>query len=384
MVELSKQQVQFILKDIHQNGIQNEDLALNLLDHICCILEEELEDNHSFETHYPSVFKRFFKKEMAEIEEETQLLLTFQNYYAMKNVMIKSGFISSILFLIGAILKIAHLPGAAFLLLLAATVFSLVFLPIFFVFKTKNSSSGTKLIMGSGVLFGILFCIGTLFKVMHWPGANLLWEIGLTDLFFLFLPVYFFKGIRNEETKTNTILTSVMILMMGGMLFTLTNLKFTSKITDAIDQNVNYMQHIQSQYVIIPKVNTAKDSLCLATKELISKLTIELTNTASKIENRKLSLTEALYHYRENTNVVTTTFFPNEYSISPTLIKLKKNLQAINQLLKQSNQPSLFHETKSLKDPNWERTNFDHLPLYIVVERLQLINLEMNLLIEQN
>jgi hypothetical protein len=166
--------------------------------------------------------------------------------------------------------------------------------------------------------------------------------------------------------------------MMGGMLFTLTNLKFTSKITDAIDQNVNYMQHIQSQYVIIPKVNTAKDSLCLATKVLISKLTIDLTNTASKIENRKLSLTEALYNYSENTNVVTTTFFPNEYSISPTLIKLKKNLQAINQLLKQSNQPSLFHETKTLKDPNWERTNFDHLPLYIVVERLQLLNIELS------
>ena len=66
MVELSKDQVQYILKDIHQNGIQNEDLALNLLDHICCILEEELDDIRSFETHYPLVFKRFFKKEMIE------------------------------------------------------------------------------------------------------------------------------------------------------------------------------------------------------------------------------------------------------------------------------------------------------------------------------
>jgi hypothetical protein len=302
----------------------------------------------------------------------------------MKNVMIKSGLISSILFIIGAVLKILHLPGAAALLLLAAAVFSLVFLPIFFVFKSKNSSGSTKLIIGSGVLFGIIFCIATLFKVMHWPGANLLWKIGLADLFFFFLPLYFFNGIRKEETKTNTILTSVMILMMGGMLFTLTNLKSTAKITEAIDYNAIYMQHIQSNPVVVPKIITAKDSLCLTTKELISKLTNDLTNTVSKLENRKLSLNEALYNYRDNTNVVNTAYFPNEHSISPTLKNLKKNLQAINELLKQSNQPSLFFEKKSLSAPNWERIYFDHLPLYIVVERLQLINLEMNLLIEQN
>ena len=378
MVELSKQQVQFILKDIHQNGIQNEDLALNLLDHICCILEEELEDNHSFETHYHSVFKRFFKKEMAEIEEETQLLLTFQNYYAMKNVMIKSGLISSILFLIGAILKILHLPGAAVLLLLAATVFSLVFLPIFFVFKTKNSPSSTKLIMGSGVLFGIIFCIATLFKIMHWPFASLLWKIGLADLFFLFLPLYFFNGIRKEETKTNTILTSVMILMMGGMLFTLTNLRQSTKLIEAINDNTIHMQHIQSQTDSSANENTINENLCTETKKVISTLIEQLTSTASKEEKRKLSLTDAVYYYGENTDIVIETFFHKENSVSPSLKKLKTKLLEINLQLQIKGQPSLFYTKKLLKDPNWERSNFDHLPLNVVIERLQLLNIELS------
>jgi len=384
MVELSKHQVQYILNDIHQNGIQNEDLALNLLDHICCILEEELDDIRSFETHYPLVFKRFFKKEMIEIEEETQLLLTFQNYYAMKNVMIKSGFISSILFIIGAILKIAHLPGAAALLLLAAAVFSLVFLPIFFVFKSKNSSGSTKLIIGSGVLFGIIFCIATLFKVMHWPGANLLWKIGLADLFFLFLPLYFFNGIRNEESKTNTILTSVMILMMGGMLFTLTNLKSPQKLNDAIDQNSSHMLLIQESTSVHPALTSSTDSLCSATKELIKELNNDLLTTISKIENKKLSLRDALYYYRENSEIVATTFFRNEGVVSPKLQKLKSNLQAINQLISKSHQEKMFFTKESLNDTNWERNQFEGLPFFVVVERLQLINLEMNLLIERN
>lgn len=385
MVELSKNQVQYILKDIHRNGIQNEDLAHNLLDHICCILEEELDDTHSFETHYPLVFKRFFKREMVEIEEETQLLLTFQNYYAMKNVMIKSGFLSSILFIIGAVLKIAHLPGAAALLLLAAAVFSLVFLPIFFVFKSKNSSGSTKLIIGSGVLFGIIFCIATLFKVMHWPGANLLWKIGLADLFFLFLPLYFFNGIRNEESKTNTILTSVMILMMGGMLFTLTNLKSTQKLNDAIDQNSSHMLLIQESTVINPKLTSTTDSLCVATKGLITELTNDLLSTVSNIENKKFSLKNALYYYRENSEIVSTTFFHhNESFVSPKLQKLKSNLQAINQLISKSHQGKMFFTKEVLNDTNWERNQFEGLPFFIVVERLQLINLEMNLLIERN
>jgi len=385
MVELSKHQVQYILKDIHQNGIQNEDLALNLLDHICCILEEELDDIRSFETHYPLVFKRFFKKEMAEIEEETQLLLTFQNYYAMKNVMIKSGFLSSILFIIGAVLKIAHLPGAAALLLLAAAVFSLVFLPIFFVFKSKNSSGSTKLIIGSGVLFGIIFCIATLFKVMHWPGANLLWKIGLADLFFLFLPLYFFNGIRNEETKTNTILTSVMILMMGGMLFTLTNLKSTQKLNDAIDQNSLHMLLIQERTAVNPPLTSKTDSLCVATKDLISELTNDLLSTVSNIENKKNSLKNALYYYRENSEIVSTTFFHhNESFVSPNLQKLKTNLQAINQLINKKSKGRMFFTKEALNDSNWERNQFEGLPFFIVVERLQLINLEMNLMMERN
>jgi hypothetical protein len=384
MVELSKHQVQYILKDIHQNGIQNEDLALNLLDHICCILEEELDDIRSFETHYPLVFKRFFKKEMVEIEEETQLLLTFQNYYAMKNVMIKSGFLSSILFIIGAVLKIAHLPGAAALLLLAAAVFSLVFLPIFFVFKSKNSSGSTKLIIGSGVLFGIIFCIATLFKVMHWPGANLLWKIGLADLFFLFLPLYFFNGIRNEESKTNTILTSVMILMMGGMLFTLTNLKSTQKLNDAIDQNSSHMLLIQESTEVNPPLTSTTDSLCVATKDLITELTNDLLSTVSNIENKKFSLKNALYYYRENSEIGATTFFRKEGIVSPKLQKLKSNLQAINQLINKKSQGRMFFTKESLNDTNWARNQFEGLPFFIVVERLQLINLEMNLLIERN
>ena len=77
MFVLNEQQVDFILEDIRRNGIESEELQLSLLDHICCVIEEEMSPEMNFENHYRSVLPRFFKKELREIQEKTDLLITF-------------------------------------------------------------------------------------------------------------------------------------------------------------------------------------------------------------------------------------------------------------------------------------------------------------------
>jgi len=91
MYTLSEQQIDFILNDIKSRGVVMEDLQLNLLDHICCIVENELNLDDDFDQFYQDIIPRFFKKELKEIEEETILLLTFKNYYTMKKIMLISG-----------------------------------------------------------------------------------------------------------------------------------------------------------------------------------------------------------------------------------------------------------------------------------------------------
>ena len=118
---------------------------------------------------------------------------------------------------------------------------SLVFLPLLLVLKTKEvNATRDKLILGLGTLFGILFCLSSLFKVMHWPGANIMWLTALGVLLLLFVPIYFFTGIRNPETKVNTIVTTIIIIAAGGMLFTLTSLK--SGNSSRFVQTYNYLQ----------------------------------------------------------------------------------------------------------------------------------------------
>ena len=84
MYRVTDEQIDFILNDIKQRGVEMEDLQNNLLDHICCMLEQNCKDEKDFEIKYQNTIKQFFKTELWEIEEETILLLRYKHYYKMK------------------------------------------------------------------------------------------------------------------------------------------------------------------------------------------------------------------------------------------------------------------------------------------------------------
>ena len=74
MVKLTDDQVDYILDDIKANGVVLEDLQHNLLDHICCIIENEMLECENFYSFYKNVLPRFFHKELKEIQEEKMLM----------------------------------------------------------------------------------------------------------------------------------------------------------------------------------------------------------------------------------------------------------------------------------------------------------------------
>ena len=73
---ITDQHIDYILDDIRRNGIETEDLQYNLLDHICCLAEQNLSDGADFEAFYRRTIKQFYRNELRELEEETKLLLT--------------------------------------------------------------------------------------------------------------------------------------------------------------------------------------------------------------------------------------------------------------------------------------------------------------------
>ena len=278
MYQLSDQQIDYILNDIGARGVEMESLQQNLLDHICCVIENNLEANGDFESFYKKTIQTFYKDALWEIEEETIQLLTNKNYYKMKKIMIYSGTLSVAGFIAGSIFKILHWPGASVILLLSMLNISLIFLPLLFILKTREvSAMKDKLIIAIGTIFGILFSISSLFKIFHWPGANLMWLFALGILMFVFIPIYFFSGIRTPETKVNTIITSIILISAGGMLFTLTSLKPSTKFY--IGKTYNYLQGEE----LITRMQLIKNDTTNQNPEMIN-ISKEIIENCKKIK----------------------------------------------------------------------------------------------------
>lgn len=219
---ISDEQIDFILDDISARGVKLVSLQQDLLDHICCIIEHNLEDDGDFESFYFGTVSQFYEKELSEIEEETINLLIHKNYYVMKKIMLISGSLSASVLSLGILFKFMHWPGASFLILTGIILLSFVFLPLLFALKAKEKKeSKDKIVIGLGALAAISLSLGVMFKIMHWPFANILCISALFIMVFLFLPIYYFAGIKNPDTKVNTIVSSIIIIAGSALILTL-------------------------------------------------------------------------------------------------------------------------------------------------------------------
>jgi 4-amino-4-deoxy-L-arabinose transferase-like glycosyltransferase len=371
---LTDEQIAFILNDIRRNGIELEELQLDLLDHICCVIESEVTPEKNFEEVYRSILPRFYKRSLREIEEETQLLLTFKNYYAMKKVMIISGTFSAFTFTIGSLFKIMHWPGAALLLQAGIVFFCFLFLPILSILKVKEQKQRKdKLLIGIATIFAIVICLATLFKVMHWPFATLLWTSALAILFFIFLPIYFFGGIRNPETKTNTIVSSILILIAGGLLFLITNLRgshaFDEAISNADEQLIENYQ-LLSQYkpndtLANQQLNENATQLCA----LIETLKVKLTSSVSN-DGKDMKESDAVLLKGHIIEPIQTQLFDKNGKVKAGMKTIQLNVKA-------------FEELASTKI-NWNAQQLKDLPLSYVLRNLNLLLLRIKIVQHTN
>ena len=294
MYPLSERQIDFILADIRSRGVAMESLQQDILDHVCCLIEHNLEPDGDFEAFYFVTIQTFYKKELKEIEAETQFLLTHKNYYAMKKIMLSSGAFSAIVLSFGILFKFMHWEGASALIVVGVVLFSLLFLPLLFTLKVKErTQSQNTFILSTGTLSAICISLSVLFKLMHWPGGNILGISAIGMMLLLFLPVYFFTGIKNAETKTNSIVTAILIVAGSGLLMSLVRTPANSTFINKLDtnyflRNEQILQNEQKQTAALLKMNIAAANV-YAQSEQINQLCQELkTYILEKETGRKI------------------------------------------------------------------------------------------------
>lgn len=376
MYVLTDEEIEFILNDIRRNGIELEELQRDLLDHICCVIETELTPEKNFEEVYRSILPRFYKRSLREIEEETQLLLTFKNYYAMKKIMIISGTFSAFTVLIGSLFKVMHWPGAALLFVLAIALFSFIFLPILSVIRIKEQTkTNDKIVIVAAAIFGSAISLAILFKVMHWPFATLLWASALAILFFIFLPIYFFGGIRNPETKTNTIVSSILILTAGGLLFLITNLRGSHAFDEAIS---NADEQLIENYQLLNQ-SSSSDTLTLQDKEFNGKITELCANIEALKDQLIKSVNEDVNTMKESEVVLL-----KGHIIEPIQTQLfDKTGIATTGLKTIQLKVKAFEELANTKI-NWNAQQLKDLPLSFVLRNLNLLLLRIKIVQHTN
>lgn len=193
---ITSEQIDWIDEQISSSKIDNEMLRDDLLDHFCCLIEIEMNQGLGFEKAYQKAFLQTAPNGLDEIQRETIFLLNSKRIIAMKQVTYITGFLFSLAFTVGIVFKFLHFMGAGLLLFCGAVGLIFIFIPLLFINHYKafiNQAASEKARYVIAFLSTSLFILGALLKVLHLPGAAVILAVGGLLFGFGFLPFLFFR-----------------------------------------------------------------------------------------------------------------------------------------------------------------------------------------------
>ncbi|MEQ8908682.1 MAG: hypothetical protein RIC95_05790 [Vicingaceae bacterium] len=212
MAQLKQHQVDSIYDLLLNHGVSYESLQLDLLDHMCCMVEQKMDNGLEFEESLSLSTQEFGLSHLSEIQEATFHLLTLK-LNKMKKVVGTVAILTAVSVIAGIIFKMNHYPGAGLLISVGFTLAALAVFPSMMYFDLKNQSNWVqKGATISGYLAGMLLSMATLFKFMHWPGFFMLYYGGLISMVFIFLPLYTFRSYKTQENKLFALAKSMLIM----------------------------------------------------------------------------------------------------------------------------------------------------------------------------
>lgn len=219
--------------DLVQRGLTYDRLIDDLLDHVCCMVEEKMNDGTEFETSYEQVLDAIGLKRLTEIQHQTLLNLDIK-HQRMKNFTYVFGLSSAVLTIVGSFFKSMHWPGAGILLTVGIVLITFVFLPLYFMTSYRELPEKKNPVYPIvGYITLAMLLLGSLFKIMHWPGAGIVLLTGSGFLIVGFVPLYVVNAFqRGGKGRVN--LPYIIMLLVGVALVMLySNIRMTRYAIDA-------------------------------------------------------------------------------------------------------------------------------------------------------
>lgn len=119
-----------------------------------------------------------------------------------------------VLFLIGlgSLFKMMHWPGGTFLLTFGLLFVIIGFLPSYGIYSFKKSTTTLeKISIVIGILSLITLFQGYLFRMNHWPGGSLTQVTGMVSFCFIALPIFIFSRYKS----TNKVSELIKLVFIG-------------------------------------------------------------------------------------------------------------------------------------------------------------------------
>lgn len=223
MVELTETQIDRISAEIDRQGLTYTGLKNELLDHVCCDIEAEMESGMTFNDAYRKIRRQMGPRRIRQIQDETLYLIS-KKYRRMKRIMYGLGIAIPIIIIVAILLRFQHWPGATILFSVALFAMAVFFLPVFVMVRIRDTRRQNEPVpVGlyiSGMICGMLTVIGSLFKIQHMYGSAVLLTLGLGGMALIFLPLYVVTRIREAREKQEPLNLGYYILgVIAGILF---------------------------------------------------------------------------------------------------------------------------------------------------------------------
>jgi hypothetical protein len=203
-----------IKADLLSRGLTYERLIDDMLDHVCCMVEEQMVEGEDFESSYNQVLDSIGEKRLPEIQHQTLLNLD-KKYQRMKNFTYIFGLTSAILTIVGSLFKRMHWPGAGILITVGMVLIVFVFLPLYFITNHREQVEKKNPVYAIvGYLTIALLLAGATFKIMHWPGAGYMLYASIGFLLIGFVPLYV-VNVYQRSGKEKANLPYIVMLLVG-------------------------------------------------------------------------------------------------------------------------------------------------------------------------
>jgi hypothetical protein len=136
---LTDQQIDYISTNLEFYGVAKASLKEDLIDHICTYIENSTHTD--FDAAYKEAIQNFGGHyALGRLQHQTMVMTSLKKQKNRLMILYIAGFMSAFSIGNGTIFKILHWPGASIMILMGFMVLNLLVIPLFFYDRYKAKS----------------------------------------------------------------------------------------------------------------------------------------------------------------------------------------------------------------------------------------------------